>query len=1001
MYQAARLALSSLTVILAIFAIGTHLSVWAQGSSTTASITGAVIDEQGAAIAGAVVQAKNLKTNLVQEVVTDTEGNYLLQTLPPGDYELVVTNEGFANKSSYISLLLGTNARADIILKVGITKDVVDVILKSLADEGKTESSTNIDTNQIESLPVFKRNFLSLSLTAARVVADRTPEQGAGATSGLSFNGQPARFNNFTIDGLDNNDSFSGSVRSLFSQEAVQEFQIVSNSYSTEFGRSLGGIVNIVTKGGSNKVNGNLFLLAQNDKIIARDAFATFKPEFRQYQLGALLSGPIKQNRIFFLTSIERLSTKQNNIVVISDQAVRSATSQGFILRNGPVPFSVGTTSILGRIDAQVNRNDTLYLRYNFGGTYNGALEPFGALIGETNGGIQRLKDNSIAVNNIYISSQLNLTNETRFLYGRRNQRVLPLDNGPQVRIVSQQESITFGRSTILPQLRDERIYQIVNNVSLTSGHHQIKFGVDYQHISIPDGKTSIPILAGGFAIFLPIDFSAAKGAPPGLPVLSGPQAFDPSLRTPEQQNFLRILSTFLPSQFPSFPSGMDLTTLSLPSIYLQGFGNPNIGGSTDFFSLFIQNDFKPKQNLLIKTGLRYDINRATFMPKNSGNFSPRVAFSYRPQWLPALNLRATYGLFFGVPVAGAFLPFKLVSTNQLTLALTPLPFSILPYSLPGHHFPESDQLPSNITIVPQLSQISKPDENLRNSYSQQVSLGFEYAFGASTSVSVSYSFVRGIKIFSIRDINPIVRPIPGDPLNSAIIGRVDPSTGSVFNAESSFDSYYHAFTISANRRFTNRFGFLASYTLSKAIDNFVDLRSDLQEVVDSLQPRNERGLSIQDVRNRFVLSGTWELSYSKNPLLRDFQISAILNLNSGRPYNLLAGADLNMNGDNPPGDRPLGLGRNVGISPGFTNLDLRLTRSLAIKDHYRLQIFIEAFNFLNHVNISDYNRVFEPDSQGFFNLPAKQGGRFIVPPDRFRKAFSPRQFQFGLRLNF
>src|SRR5262249_24911337 len=153
--------------------------------------------------------------------------------------------------------------------------------------------------------------------------------------------------------------------------------------------RALGGIVNIVTRGGSNEYHGNFFSFIRNDGTSARDVFAPFKPEYKQYQLGAVLSGPIKKDRFFFFGSFERLSIKQNNFVTISDQSVRAANRQGFVLRNGPVPFSVGTTPVLGRLDARLAQNDTLYVRYNFGGTYNGALEPFGGLIGETNGGVQ------------------------------------------------------------------------------------------------------------------------------------------------------------------------------------------------------------------------------------------------------------------------------------------------------------------------------------------------------------------------------------------------------------------------------------------------------------------------------------------------------------------------------------------------------------------------------------------------------------------------------------
>src|SRR5262249_16349484 len=185
-------------------------------------------------------------------------------------------------------------------LIVGASSEVVEINAgSSVINEGKTESSTNIDTISIANLPINQRNFLDFALTSPRVVRDRVPAQGASATSGLSFNGQPARFNNITIDGLDNNDLGGGTVRSTFSQDAVQEFQVVSDNYSAEFGRAIGGIINIVTKSGSNDLHGSAFNFVRNEAISARNAFSTINPEFKQYQFGATLSGAIKKDRTF------------------------------------------------------------------------------------------------------------------------------------------------------------------------------------------------------------------------------------------------------------------------------------------------------------------------------------------------------------------------------------------------------------------------------------------------------------------------------------------------------------------------------------------------------------------------------------------------------------------------------------------------------------------------------------------------------------------------------
>jgi hypothetical protein len=390
-------------------------------------------------------------------------------------------------------------------------------------------------------------------------------------------------------------------------------------------------------------------------------------------------------------------------------------------------------------------------------------------------------------------------------------------------------------------------------------------------------------------------------------------------------------------------------------------------------------------------------------LPKNNGNLSPRIALSYHPTKLQKLHLRAAYGLFYGTTLTGPSISSQLLGSGAIKIVVLPFPFSLLPYAMPQHRFLQSAQLPNGINFIPQLSQIATTQPNLRSGYSQQVTTGFDYFIKRNTTVSVNYNFVRGIKLLSVRNINPVVRPVRGNPLLSAMEGRVDPTQGDIFDFESAFDSYYNALTIAIERRFTNRFGFLAYYTFSKAIDNFVDFRGNFQEAVNPLRPGDERGLSLQDVRNRFVLSGSWELSYKKNRFLRDIQLSTIITLESGRPFNLLAGVDQDMNGDNPPADRPLGLGRNVGITPGFASADLRLQRSIKVNEYIRFQGIVEVFNLFNRVNIdpNKLDRIFPPDAHGRFNLPPQEGGRFIIERDRYRGAFAPRQLQLGFRLLF
>lgn len=991
----------SFLLTLTTFYIGTCRATYAQESATSGSVAGVVADEQGAVIGNAQIKITNISTNLVRESTSGEDGSYLIKQLPPGAYKVEVLAEGFKLYNARIDLELGTTAKINFNLALGAQSEVIEVTASSALQEGKTENSTNIDRGSIDGLPINRRNFLDFSTTTPRATADSLPSQGILPTSGLSFNGQNGRLNNITIDGVDNNDNVSGAVRTTFSQDAVQEFQVVSDDYTAEFGRALGGIINIVTRGGSNDVHGRIFFLNRNDSTSARDAFANVKPEFKQYQFGATLSGPLKKDKAFYFTSFERLSVKSSVIDTISNDTVASARRLGFTLSNGPQPFSSATTSVLARGDFQLSPNNRLGLRYNFGGQYDGAQESNGGLKSITNGGILTVSDNAGALSNTYVSTQLNLVNETRFLYSRRLASLLPVTTDTSVQISAPEGQVVFGQNPPFPQ--PDRLLtslQFVDNVSITKGRNNFKFGVDFNRFTV---EAPLPLFGGGFGVFVPIDFQAAFGVPGG-PTLSGIQAFDPSLRTPAQRAFLTGFAAALPNIIPGFPTNVPLADLSIPITFLQSFGQtpgtPRKEVKTTLFSGFFQDDIKIKSNFLLKLGVRYDINRQDGVPNSNGNVAPRISFAYNPT--QRLTLRAGYGIFFGTLNSGFAFPVNVFQDNLLTFTQTPFPFSVFPFALPGHRFPVGPTPPPGLNIIPQLGMTFEVERNFRNAYAHQSSLVFDYLVGKDTIISAGYNLVRGLKIVAPRNPNPIVRQI-ADPVTNAIIGRVDPTRGDIVQYESTGNSYYHALTLAVNKRFSNHFSLLAHYTFAKSIDNFIDINVAIfgANGNDPLNPGNERGLSIQDVRSRFVASGVWDLSYTDNKFLTGFQLSTIVNLSSGRPYNLIAGADLNGDGGNPPLDRPLGIGRNTGIKPGFASVDVRLQRSIKINENYKFEGFIEAFNFFNRVNINEVDGTFPPDAQGNFNLPTKDGSRFIAPPSRFRSGFAPRQLQFGVKFTF
>src|SRR5438552_5356374 len=305
--------------------------LWAQARLTGADIDGTVRDESGGVMPGATITVTNLDTNLVRSTVTTAQGRFVVPALPPGPYKLTVELPGFARAAREdLVLQLGQSVTLGFRLSLAKAAETITVQAPApLVDVHDASVSQVVGGQQIESLPINGRNFISFAVITPGVTQDNTPQQGASATSGLSFAGQRARSNNIMVDGLDNNDPAVGAVRALFSQEAIREFQVLTNSYSAEFGKASGGVVNIVTKSGTNEFHGNVFGYFRDKSLNAKDHFEQVdvfgdpiqreKSPFRQYQYGATLGGPVKKEKTFFFSSFERLDQQASNLVTISD----------------------------------------------------------------------------------------------------------------------------------------------------------------------------------------------------------------------------------------------------------------------------------------------------------------------------------------------------------------------------------------------------------------------------------------------------------------------------------------------------------------------------------------------------------------------------------------------------------------------------------------------------------------------------------------------------------
>lgn len=331
-------------------------AAFAQAQSNAADLRGFVRDPQGAVVQNATVTARSLATNTTRTAVTNGDGLYEIVNLPPGDYEVTVEATNFKRAVlPSVKLTVGQRADLDIPLELGQISDTVTVTnaTTDVVETSRTAVATTIDQQRIDNLPINERNYINFALTTSTVTRDNGRPIGPAPTSGLNFGGQRGRSNLVQVDGADNTDNSVNAARSTVSQEAVQEFQVVTNSYAPEFGRTSGGVVNVVTKSGTNNLRGDVFGFARHKSFQARNPFAPVinndpsqKPPYTRAQYGATLGGPLDHDRTFFFFSFEQRRRQESGFFTSN---VRSGLGSSVTIGAPFLPF----TQTFGNITSQ------------------------------------------------------------------------------------------------------------------------------------------------------------------------------------------------------------------------------------------------------------------------------------------------------------------------------------------------------------------------------------------------------------------------------------------------------------------------------------------------------------------------------------------------------------------------------------------------------------------------------------------------------------------------
>ena len=934
----------------------------AQTSRVAGAVQGTVIDQTGGAVAGATVMLRNPGTNRTRTTSTNLAGFFRVGELPVGQYEVHVAAPGFSvytNNALVISI--GRVSQLTVQLVPAIVQQQITVSEQpSSIDQNQTTDVTTIDPERIEESPVVSRNSLDFVLLAPQLTASNQGATGGNsalADSGFSFAGLRSRSNSLYIDGVENNDEFTGSARTELSPETVQEFQMVNNGLSAESG---GGAINVITKSGVNTLHGDAFVFVQNGVFNAREPLTneTGSPDLSRFRAGLSAGGPIIHDRTFYYVAGEQEGAHGDDSSLISAPV---ATAINGLLSSGAFPriatrnvnpdlfrTARGETEISGRLDHHLNNNESLLLKYALTNNREvGDAFHNGGLVDPSGRGSSFTEDQGITGSLTSIISN-NALNSFRFQVSTRRAVLRTGDEvGPQIVVAG---LVDLGRAYEGNARRRENHYELSDVASVQKRTHLLSFGADVDWI-----QEKVAAYDGFGAVYI-------------FPTLD------------------------------SFLSGQ-------PDQYRQGFGNPNTSFTAPRYSGFMQDHWTPARRLTIDAGIRYDFERLPGQSRqDTNNVAPRIGLAYSPSsnWV----LRAGFGVFFE--------RYLLAALNRALAKNGVQGFEQVAYGQAATQIFQSGLGGGALAPIPSIRpSIFTADPNLETSSSTIASAGVERLLTKNLTAGATFLFARGLRLSRTRNVN-LRPPEVLTPANAASLGipnpvpqqlgrlvfspaRISPQFADIYQWENHASSAYKGLSLSINRRLSNEVEFSGHYTLSKATDD----ASDYNEQPDNPYLLSaERALSANDQRHRFVFSGTFDLPFGdedegKNrggiisKVFGNIEAAPILTIGSGRPINPLTGFDANRSGSFPLSSRPLGSGRNSLRTGTQVQLDLRVLKYFKVGEHGKLDVVVESFNLLNHTNVVALNQFFGPEDTP---LPS-----FSTP----NKAGIPRQLQFSLDFEF
>jgi hypothetical protein len=931
-------------------------------TNDTASLRGQVVDPNKAAVVNAKVVVTNELTGFSREGETDGEGRYTIAGLPlTGKYRLSVTYSGFAPlRLTDIELRAGEAATFDVTLIASCIDCGSEVTVYGTTEGLQTDTpqlGTRLDLEKIDNTPIQGRKITSLVELNSAV----RPARGTGDLFVNSFlfvvNGSGRRQTTITLDGSTADDAWGRqTIFTSIPLSTIQEFTILTNAASAEYGHTTGSAINIVTKSGTNDLHADLVGVARPGGLEAAAPLATRRTIDRLAQLSGVASGPLRRDQTYLLVGGE-INVQHRDAIVTSRIAPNSVFAGIF-----------QQSLAFARLDHKINNKNILTGRLNLDRFRD--TNPADAV-----GGLALPSAARTFSRRTYAGQ---LSDTTTFNGSLFNEARLQMQVGsPITRFDPIQFSTQFVRTGIstegesrAPVLINHQ-YQAADTLSLTRGKHFLKLGGDALYST-----------------------SGGNGQEFGTGFVLGQFTF------PANVSGCTATSCVPTSQL----------TLGPGVRYQQSFGNANYRVGEWLWSTFAQDDWLVTRDLTLNLGLRYE--RQTFTD-DTNNFAPRVGFAYNFLGDGKTVLRGSYGIYysqlrsnlgasFNINGPGGIFSFT-ANFGQLGFPTTLAPLSAFP---PGAPLPARDVTirPGRAALYAQFgidtSRLRGYPDKLLNPYTQQGTVGIQRELPGKWFLNVDYVWAHTIKIDRTLDLNGpslFIPTAPGQTRSAAAadltrpIRPVNNGYRRILVVVNSGDSLYNGMQVNLTKRLAHNFSMLASYTWSHTI-NTVEFDAPQQDPADiNLVGKAERADSLLDQRQRLVVSGWYNLPYH-------FTFGGVTSAASGRPYAITAGVDTN--GDNSNADRPFDLasqtflGRNAGQGTPVYSTDLFLQRTFTF-EHVGLELRAEGFNIFNHNNIVGRNGTYGSSTIGAHNatLGAPLPGIANVDPGR--------QFQFQLRLRY